>query len=597
MPSDGRAGVTPLPYNNPSGSRLQFALTGMAVAAMLARDAGGNYLIPMWIACCIQLPALLHWCQQQFAGRRREVRASRLDQGLTLAMLLTAVGLGLQAQSVDASFIAATTFVAGMLLMERLDALGSRVEEAITEPGRIAVLVFRPWLLMLLAGTVLLALPLSTQSSVPDYRHNFWLHVGQSAFSSVSAGCLVGISAYSYGEDYTFFGQAILFVLTQLSGMAFAALGLAAAHPFLRQAISLRSILLVAFGMQLTAMCLMYPCWQATDAPAAASRIWFGLVHASDAMWNSGWMLRTDGLGEYLRQPIVFACVVILAVTGSLGLPHILDLIAGARRVQAPQAQWTDSLPPRGVPPWKQLASWEAGAALVALMTCAACIFLWETPRFLPESMVTSRPVDFGGGRVSIRDDMSHAERWMRSVYLASTLRSAGMQSMPLSEGAVAWPTWILMLGAMLLGGSIAGTAGGMRTTTLLLPLICTFLPRLSWTSHPGGYEVRRLLLRGALQAIAVMCGVAAVSVMLLFLTTDGTVYERVFDGVSTASNVGLTTGLSLHLTVFGRISMMLLMIAGRWAPLLIWLGVSHRLLALTPPVARSKSIPQDRTE
>lgn len=570
----------------------------MAVAAMLARDAGGNYLIPAWIAFCLQVPAVASWCQQQFDGRRREVRASRLDQGLTLAMLLSAIGLGLQAQSVDASFIAATTFVAGMLLVDRLVALGSRVEGAITEPGRIAILVFRPWLIMLFAGTVLLALPLSTPSSVPDYRHNFWLHIGQSAFSSVSAGCLVGISAYSYGEDYTFFGQAVLFAMTQLSGMAFAALGLATVHPFLRRVISLRTVLLVALCVQLAAMCLMYPCWQKSDAPVAASRIWFGLVHASDAMWNSGWMLRTDGLGEYLRHPIIFACVVTLAVAGSLGLPLILDLIAGARRVQAPQAQWRDSLTPRGVPPWKRLAAWEASAALVALMTCAACIFLWETPRFLPESMVTSRPVDFGGGRVSIRDDMSHAERWMRSVYLASTLRSAGMQSMPLSEGAVSWPTLVLMLAAMLLGGSIAGTTGGMRTTSLLLPLICTVLPRLSWTSHPGGYEARGVLLRSALQAIAVMFGVAAASVMLLFLSTDGTTYERVFDGISAAGNVGLSTGLSLHLTVFGRISMMLLMIAGRWAPLLIWLGVSHRLLALTTPsVARPKSIPEDRTE
>lgn len=583
----------------------------LAIAALLARDAAGAYLIPSWTAILLQVPLPAMWCFRHFSARPATAAVSTFDRILTLVMMLSALGVGIVARSVDAYFVLTTTYIAAMLLLEYLSGVFQQLERLRHEPTRLPAIILRPWLSMILIGTVLLALPLSTQSAVPDYRHNFWLHVGHSAHAAVSAACLVGTSTYSFGENYTFFGQAIILTVTQLSGMAFAALGLAIARPFLKRPPSLRGILLTAACLQLAAVAVLFPSWHVSDAATIPQKAWFGLVHATSALWNSGWTLRADGLGAYLGNPMVFATVTILSVAGSLGLPILLDLLSPSHRhpqrdlnarrrgdseahrhgdseahrhgdSEAPLCSGKPKHDKQQSPPWQRIAPWEASTALILLVTVAGCIFFWETPGVLPQSMVPARPVDFGSGRVSIRDDMPHVSRWTLSVFLATTVRSAGLQSMPLSEGAISWPTFTLLLAMMLLGGSAFGTAGGLRVSTLLLLVMCVFLPRLSWTSHPGGYDARRMLLAGCIRIVLVSLALCGLSVLLLFLTTDGTAYDRTFDATSAVGNVGLSTGFSLHLTVSGRISMMLMMLAGRWIPMVMWLRLASQLAWMT---------------
>jgi Trk-type K+ transport system membrane component len=232
------------------------------------------------------------------------------------------------------------------------------------------------------------------------------------------------------------------------------------------------------------------------------------------------------------------------------------------------------------------LPAWEAAFAFCLLAVGAILLFFCETPWGtniiwkLPESWIPQRPVAFDEGLVSIRDEMTYPTRWTMCVFISSTIRSAGLQSIPLSEGAISWPSYGLFLLWMLIGGSASGIAGGMRTSCLVVVAICLFTLKRSWTQTPRGPIKKRALIRVMLLFMVGWLLLNGVAVLTLALTTDGTPYELVFDGVAACNNVGLSTGLTLHLTSAGRLVIILVMVVGRVVPLAFWLGVSRMLAA-----------------
>ena len=580
MPPAGSTAPTNQASHQPPGYVLVLVL--MAVGAALARSADGRYLIPIWSGYSLQIPALVAWCHLVWTRRQRSGITG--DGILTLAAIGLGAALAITTGRLDAFFITATTFITGILLVDYLSQTFSRVTKTIDQPREVLTAVLRPWLVLIVLTTVLLALPLATRSGVPDYRHNFWLHVGNSAVNAFSAACLVGTSTYGFGEEYSTFGKCVIVALTQVAGFFLAALGLAIIRPFLYSNIPLRKILKLLFALQIIGSLVMSTAWHDADAQTPAASLWWGLIHSQSALFNSGWMLRPDGLAPYFKVPAIYATVLLLAIAGSIGLPILIDLL---RRRPAPSSN-----PARPTPPWKQLPQWEAAAALILIVGVAVLFWLFETPRFLPESLVPERPFDFGGSRVSLRDDMSHRDRWTISVFLASTLRSAGLQSVPVSEGAMSWPSYVVMIAGMLLGGSAGGVAGGLRTTAFLLPLIVVFTGRLRWASQHGGMDARRYLFIGGIRIAVVVVLLNIAAVLVLSATTDATWYECAFEAVAATNSVGLSTGLSLHLTAAGRVAMMLFMIAGRLVPILLWLRLAGRLRQLAPSASEPELSP-----
>ncbi len=556
----------------------------LALAALLARDAGGASLLPTRLVVSLQLLAVLAWCFR--VARRPSRHGATVDLRLTLILLPVAVLLAVGMRDWAVFFAATTTFITGMLLLEVAAGVYQKVSRLIVEPTRLVRSLVGPWFGLMFVATILLAIPVATNSAVPDFRHNFWLHVLNSAYAAVSAACLVGTSAYSVGEEYSLFGQAVLLVTTQLAGMGLAAVGLAVVRPFLVHAIRLRTVLLAAISLQMLAILAMWGSWHVADATAASDRFWWGAVHASSALWNSGLTLRGTGLATYFSSGAIFMTITTLAIIGSLGLPIILDLLAGIRKVMCrrkadPNTSSTADVH-RAV--WKTLPQWEAGAAFVLLIGMATLLFFLETPWRpeivwqLPDEWVPARPFDLGPEHVSLRDDMSHSARWTACVLVSATVRSAGMQSVPLSQGAVSWPTYGLILANMLVGGSAGGGAGGLHTSCFLLLGLCLVIRKRTWMMTPGGAAVRSALIRGMFLLITAGLTLNAAGFFALAATTDGSTYDLVFDSMAACNSVGLSSGLSLHLTATGRLVIIGLMLAGRIVPALCWARLARNV-------------------
>jgi trk system potassium uptake protein TrkH len=167
---------------------------------------------------------------------------------------------------------------------------------------------------------------------------------------------------------------------------------------------------------------------------------------------------------------------------------------------------------------------------------------------------------------------MPLGRRWSLAVFISATLRSAGLQSIPLSPGGVSLPSYYLMLLMMLIGGSIAGTAGGLRTTTITLPLlqlVRRILKHKDEQSNSRNSPVLRLLLFVPLWIIGNIGAICA-----LRSVADGTWYEIALDATAAWNSVGLSSGLTLHLTAIGRLVMIAIILVGRLGPILYWLNV-----------------------
>ncbi|MDF4740692.1 potassium transporter TrkG, partial [Vibrio parahaemolyticus] len=83
-------------------------------------------------------------------------------------------------------------------------------------PAHILVLGF---LSLILIGTLLLMLPISTQD-----RHH--LSFIDALFEATSAVCVTGLAVVDTGNTFTVFGQIILLILIQLGGWGFMTSGI-----------------------------------------------------------------------------------------------------------------------------------------------------------------------------------------------------------------------------------------------------------------------------------------------------------------------------------------------------------------------------------
>lgn len=560
------------------------ALAIVAVAAQLMRRADATFILNGWLISAFQAPALLLW---EFLSARESsaLVPKRSQRWINSVVLLGALAVAVSHRTSYSFFTATTIYIACSLMLDALCRLYERLAAHMDRPQAIWPIIWRPWLGATLIASILLALPVATHSAVPDYAHNFLQHVLNSAFSAFSAACLVGTSIYGFAEDYNLFGQIIIVLLMQFAGVVFSAIGLAVARPFLRKPIRLGTVLKVGFGLQAIAVVLTWSAWLPKDAGGFFDRTWWSIVHAGSALWNSGWVFRSDGLAAYLNDIRIFSCITVLAITGSIGLPIILDLLVGGGK--SDDATNKKKVSSSIAPPRLRLPTCEAVVALILLFSASILLFYFETPGTHFAAMTPPRPFELGGDQKILQENQSPPERWRTAVFVGATLGSAGMQSIPVSQGTISWPSFALMLLWMTIGGSAIGVAGGLRTSAFILLGLSVFSSQSAWRVDANGLILRRTLIRRLSIFIPTWLGLCLLSAVTLAAVSQGTIYEIVFDSIAAFNGVGLSTGLALHLTWLGRIVMILLMVGGKCIAAIFWLSLAARMMELTASTPR----------
>ncbi len=415
-----------------------------------------------------------------------------------------------------------------------------RIHSKLTQTQMIVV----GFMLIILTGSLLLMLPWASRShEVTPFLDTL--------FTATSASCVTGLVVVDTWSHWSMFGQVIILILIQVGGMGFMTLGVFMAI-LLRRRIGLKTrgvlqesinslqiggivklakkiIQGTVFFESVGALILMY---RFIPKVGMVRGIWYGIFHSVSAFCNAGFDLMGyvepyQSLCGYAGDWLVNLTIMSLIVIGGIGF-FVWDDIA------------TKKL---------KVRRYTLHTKLV-LMTTLALIIGGALFFFFTEQSNVLRNMPF-------------AERIWASFFQSVTARTAGFNTV--DTGALKEGSKFVTILLMFVGGSPGSTAGGIKTTTLIVLLVCV----RSNMRQEKGYNIldRRLDEEVVRKACTVMCTnlllmLTATIVMLVlqpFALTD-----VLFETASAIGTVGMTTGITRSICSVSKAVLIFLMYCGR---------------------------------
>jgi trk system potassium uptake protein len=380
-------------------------------------------------------------------------------------------------------------------------------------------------------------------------------------YMATSAACITGLTVLDVSADLTFRGQLYLLILFQLGGlgmitfttMIIIALGrrLSLRQETLTRVGStevapnvnldrlFRDVFRFTFTIEAIGAVLLYAFLVPTHGAKGA--IWHAIFQAVSAFCNAGFSTFPDSLIGFADRPAIVTTIMTMVVLGGLGF-LTLEELAMWRRAEWSRRGLNLSLHSRLV-----LA---ATAVLVLTGAVAFAVFEWNNllaVHSLPDKIVNA-------------------------FFMSTTPRSGGFVTV--DHAAAAEYTNFLTILLMFIGGSPGSTAGGIKTTTfLLIGLLALSRFRGREVVSAWGRSVPEETIQRAVGLVVVVFTAVTAGILVMTWTErEVEVTDRfltlMFEAVSAFNTVGLSMGITEHLSDAGRVLSSLMMFVGRVGPL-----------------------------
>jgi Trk-type K+ transport system membrane component len=281
-----------------------------------------------------------------------------------------------------------------------------------------------------------------------------------------------------------------------------------------------------------------------------------GGFHAISAFNQAGFSLYTDSLMGFANDGWIIAPVFLISTLAGFGFPVMAELrdrlklkvyqLVGKSVDYTMPAQW--SLNSRIIL-WASLFLLLVGAVGIAISE-------WNNP-----------------GTLGAMDPI---QKVMASIFTSSMPRSTGLNI--IETGAMYASTWLGIDILMFIGGASASTAGGIKigTAVVLLYIVYTEI-RGDAAVNVGNRRLPRSMQRQALTIVTLYIFVVIGAIFLLRFTTDFSLDELLFEVISAAGTVGLTTGITPDLPDHAKFLLSLLMLFGRLGPIVVATSLALR--------------------
>lgn len=177
-------------------------------------------------------------------------------------------------------------------------------------------------------------------------------------------------------------------------------------------------------------------------------------------------------------------------------------------------------------------------------------------------------------------------------AFQSVTTRTAGFFTMP--QGELYDETKLFCSILMFIGGSPAGTAGGIKTTTIaMLLLSCLAVVRGGKDIECFGRKITFENFRTGFAVTVLAFGIFIGGTMLIavFEADSVALIDIIYETTSAIGTVGLTADLTPHLERASQVVLMLLMYTGRIGPITLALVFAGK----TDPKARLRELPGER--
>lgn len=400
-----------------------------------------------------------------------------------------------------------------------------------------AKLIFAGYAFYMTLGWALLSAPFSQATSV---------NVLDNLFTAVSAVSTTGLVTVDPGSSYTFFGQFVILLLIQAGGIGYMTIGsflmMATAHHLspLRERLAraaftlppdvsigsfIGTVVIYTLTVEMIGAVLLYFQFSASGVDNAA---WSAIFHAVSAFCTAGFSLNPNSLEDFRGDVGVNATVSALSILGAMGFLIAWDV-------------------------WRSLTqrSFALSFTSKVIVKLTGAFLLVGTAIFcVADPGIAALP---------------WSERLMASFFQTMTATTTvGFNTHPISALTPAVIVVIFFL--MAIGASPSGTGGGLKTTTFaaMIGLVrSTLRRRPEITFFNRVIAPARFQLAMASSAYFVMLMTPAVFV--LCLTEPGKDFQALlFEAISAIGTVGLSMGVTGTLSDLGKVTIILLMFAGR---------------------------------
>ena len=383
-------------------------------------------------------------------------------------------------------------------------------------------------------------------------------------FTSVTSVCVTGLVTVVPAEQFTLLGKVVVLILIQIGGLGVIACT-AAFFLLLRKRITMKGRIMIqqAYGLDTLSGMVRFVIrilkgtffvegigavlFAIKFVPefGAARGIWYGVFHSVSAFCNAGIdIIGNDSFIRYVDSPLVNFTTMFLIVMGGLGFPVWYDVITTVRQEGA-----------KKVPRRRFLTRLGLQSKIVLTMT--AFLILAGALGFF--ALEFNNPDTIGS--------LSVPEKAMASAFQSVTTRTAGYASV--SQSGLTDSSKMLGCILMFIGGSPAGTAGGIKTTTAaMLLLTAASVLRGRRDTECFGRKLENGVVRSGITIMLLtflfwLAGVTALSVF----EPGKDFIDLMYEASSAIGTVGLTADLTPQLTTASHVVLMSMMYVGRIGP------------------------------
>ena len=414
------------------------------------------------------------------------------------------------------------------------------VRSRIRHPVRLIPLGF---LMMVIIGAILLMLPVSTTGSGGA-------DLITALFTAVSAVCVTGLIVVDTASYWSTFGQGVILAMIQIGGFGFMAgatlLGLMVSRRLglrtrlLAQAETrtialgeVTSVLKLALAMTLTieavvAALIVQRLYVAYDEPDWTA-LWNGIFHSVSAFNNAGFSTYPDSLMSLSADAVILTGIMVAVIAGGIGFPVMADLKRN----------------------WREPSRWTLHTKLTLLGTVILLIVGFAVTLI------------YEWGNPATIGNLATGEKLLGAMFHSVMTRTAGFNSLDI--GGMEPETLMVTIFLMIIGGGSAGTAGGIKVSTIMiLALVAWSEIRAEPDAVAYGRRISRDAQRQALTVVIFAIVLISASTLAIMTVTHLDLEPVLFEVVSAFATVGLSTGITADLPPIALLVLIILMFLGR---------------------------------
>ncbi|MDD6034516.1 MAG: potassium transporter TrkG [Oscillospiraceae bacterium] len=430
-----------------------------------------------------------------------------------------------------------------------------RDNRMLQNPAQVILISF---VLLILTGTLLLMLPLSSRSGEVTPFIN-------ALFTATSASCVTGLTMYDTYSYFSLFGQAVILSLIQLGGLGLVTLtsffylaigkkmGLRTAHLAQESVGSdervdtpqlLKMVMGVTFTIELLGALVLLTVFVPEYGRYG---IFMAFFFAVSAYCNAGFdLLGMVSPGSSLMtvqdNGVLLVTLMVLVITGGLGFIVWQDLFFFHKRRKL-------MLHTKVVLLFNGL--------LLLLGWVGFLLLEWNNPHTL--------------GGLSLPDKL------LNGLFQSVTCRTAGFDS--IGQGELTGLGKLLSIALMFIGAAPGSTGGGIKLTTFIVLIMTAWsVIRDQDDTIIMNRRIDRLVVyRAFTVALLGLLAVCVTAGVLILTGSAATELDGIYEAVSAFATVGLSAGPTASATLLSKLALTLTMLTGRVGPVAFALSLSMR--------------------